>query len=141
MTLHTPEFRTLTISDTNTADRIIRMGDVYRIAFPAYGEESSSVQGGIRPAIIVSNDQNNKHSSTVQVIPITTSRIKKTRAYPMHVLIPADGKLLESVAMVEQLSTISKTWIVSERISTVSPEILIKLGAAFRIQFPISQFA
>jgi mRNA interferase MazF len=121
-------------------ERIIRMGDVYRIAFPESGV-GNSVQSGIRPAIVVSNNQNNKYSPTIQVIPLTTSRTKKARNYPMHVLIPGDGILLESVAMVEQLTPVSKSWIVSDCLTTIPPEIMVKLGAAFRVQFPISQFA
>lgn len=119
----------------------IRMGDVYRIAFPGYGQLQDSRQGGERPAIVVSNDLNNRHSPTVQVVPLTTSRGKMARNYPMHVFIPGDGKLLDSIAMLEQLQTIGKGQIISGRITSVPPEILIKLGAAFRVQFPISQFA
>ena len=36
------------------------------------GNPLGSVQGGIRPCIVVSNDINNIYAPTVQVIPLTT---------------------------------------------------------------------
>ena len=47
----------------------IRRGDIYYIdKYPTIGSEQ---QAG-RPAIIVSNEKNNQHSSTVEVVYLTT---------------------------------------------------------------------
>lgn len=70
----------------------------------------SSVQGGTRPVLIISNDDNNRNANTLTVIPLTTKH--KKMSMPTHVLIRmGKGSPLDrvSVALAEQITTIDKT--------------------------------
>ena len=65
----------------------------------------TSVQGGARPVIIVSNDISNERSGTVTVVPLTTQL--KHLEMPTHVVI--EGVMDEtSMALAEQVMTIDK---------------------------------
>ena len=68
-------------------------------------EAGSCIQGGIRPAIVISNDMCNKHSPVVTVVPLT-SRTK--RRLPTHVTVYGYGLACMSTAICEQLTTIDK---------------------------------
>lgn len=66
------------------------------------GNSTGSEQQSGRPAIIVSNDLNNKHSRTVEVIYLTT----QPKDYlPTHVTIKSCPK--ESTALCEQIHTVA----------------------------------
>lgn len=66
----------------------------------------SSVQGGIRPVVIISNDVCNEVSSVITVAPLT-SRMKKLNL-PTHAVIDTpDGG--HSVILAEQIMTIDKS--------------------------------
>ena len=75
----------------------IARGDIFIVKNQkAYGHE----QKNNRPAIIVSNDINNKHSKTVEVVYLTTKcKIKM----PTHVEVV--GRML-STALCEQITTV-----------------------------------
>jgi mRNA interferase MazF len=81
-----------------------RRGHIYQVNFnPSRGSE----QAGIRPALIVSNDVGNQHSSTVIVAAIT-SQIKRDAPYPFQVHLP-DGTLPKpSLVLCDQLFTCAK---------------------------------
>ena len=72
----------------------------------------SSVQGGIRPVIILSNDMGNAHADTVNVLPMT-KHLKKpelpchTQLDP-HSVTGGSQLLAPSMVLAEQLTTISK---------------------------------
>ena len=74
-------------------------GEIYYIE-PA--QKAGSEQSSGRPAIIVSNDLNNKHSSVVEVVYLTTQ--PKTDL-PTHVSIRSSTK--PSTALCEQVHSIS----------------------------------
>ena len=67
-------------------------------------EFSNNIQAGARPAIIVSNDDNNLHSPTVNVIPLTCQDKKDL---PVHTIITSAP--YDSVALSEQIFTINKS--------------------------------
>jgi mRNA interferase MazF len=69
---------------------------------PARGSE----QAGKRPAVIVTNDVLNQHSSVVTVAPIT-SKVPAKR-YPHVVRLPAKSLLGEGAVLCNQLVTIAK---------------------------------
>ena len=83
--------------------------DLYKEIAPKRGEiwyvdlgefDRSSVQRGIRPAVIVSSDIANEKSGVVTVVPLT-SKMKKTW-YPSHILINNDD--LETAAPTADIS-------------------------------------
>lgn len=64
--------------------------------------EESSVQGGNRPVLIVSNNDANRHASTVTVLPLT-GKLKKLNL-PSHCPVYWRGQT--SVVLAEQITTI-----------------------------------
>lgn len=77
----------------------IRRGDIYYIEkYPVVGSEQ---QAG-RPAIVVSNKENNRHSNTVEVVYLTT---RPKTDLPTHVHIESSAK--PSTALCEQVTTVS----------------------------------
>ena len=62
----------------------IRRGDILWADLGMF--PTTSVQGGVRPVIVVSNNKANTYSSVITVVPLT-SRIYKKRYLPTHVFI------------------------------------------------------
>ena len=99
---------------------------------------SGSIQSGFRPVLIISNDKNNKYSSVVNIIPMTTKMNK--RNLPCHVEIwdyKRFGLAAPSTLMVEQITTIPKDNLLYY-IGKIDDEyILHNLYNAMMAQFPI----
>lgn len=79
----------------------MKRGQIYYIR-TTYNEEGSE-QRGDRPAVIVSNDANNQHSETVEVVYMTT---QAKHDLPTHVYIRS--ALKPSTVLCEQICTVSK---------------------------------
>ena len=62
-----------------------RRGDIYFVDFGR--DTESSLQCGIRPALVVSNNRANENSPVITVIPLTARTYKRPH-FPTHVLIP-----------------------------------------------------
>jgi mRNA interferase MazF len=78
-----------------------RRGSVHWVDFnPTRGSE----QSGRRPAVIVSSDALNRHSTVVTVVPATSRLAKKV--YPHEVVV--DSSVLRGRILCGQLRTISK---------------------------------
>ena len=69
---------------------------------------NGSVQGGTRPAVVISNDKGNKFSPVLIVVPLT-SRVKKFMP-THHTIEPSmlNGLSKTSVALAEQIITVGK---------------------------------
>jgi len=82
----------------------MRRGDVYWVNLdPVIGAEV----GRRRPAVVVQNEAANRSSSTVTVIPLTSSI---DRVYPFQALVAAGegGLSRQSKALCEQVRTLSR---------------------------------
>lgn len=116
---------------------------------PRFGEiwmchltnKDDSIQSGYRPVFILSNDKNNTYSTTLNIIPITSKMNK--RNLPVHVELRSYQKFglkAPSTMMVEQTTTITiehlekKVGIINDR------QILLDIGRAMTVQFPIFSF-
>jgi len=77
-----------------------KRGELYYIFKASVGSEIDAEDG--RPGIIVSNDRNNRHSSCVEVVFLTT---RDKAPMPTHVEINATGR--RSTALCEQIHTVS----------------------------------
>ena len=102
-----PEPPGFTRQDT---DRSPMRGDIW---FASLGlHPATSVQGGTRPVVIVSNDIGNAHADTLNVVPMT--RHLKKPDLPCHTQLDPDSisdthqLLVSSMVLAEQLTTISK---------------------------------
>ena len=102
------------------------------------GERSGSLQSGRRPVLIVSNDKNNRYSSVLNVIPMTTKMNK--RNLPCHVEIhdyERFGLNAPSTIMVEQLTVVDKKDLMF-RIGKINDDrILMEICDAMAVQFPV----
>ena len=80
------------------------------IAMVELPEGKGSIQGGLRPCVIVSNSASCKYSPVVICVPLSSNINKKK--LPTHAIInpnPSDNRLKRaSVALCEQIITITK---------------------------------
>ena len=92
----------------------IRRGDILWADLGMF--PTTSVQGGVRPVIVVSNNKANTYSSVITVVPLT-SRIYKKRYLPTHVFISKydmTGIRKGSLALAEQVMSISTKCIIEK---------------------------
>ena len=61
----------------------IKRGDIIIVDL---GQHETSVQSGIRPCVVMSNDMANRHSPVITVVPLT-SKIRKKQYLPTHVFL------------------------------------------------------
>lgn len=85
---------------TSTGNNIIERGNIYWVSFdPSVGSETKK----IRPAIVISNNVQNKISLRVIVVPIT-SNVKSI--YPFESEVMVEGKRCK--ATLDQIRTVDK---------------------------------
>ncbi len=82
-----------------------KIGDIYMATLDTDSE--GSLQSGMRPVLIVSNDKANEFSPVITIIPIT-SRLGKKRL-PTHVYMTSCGLARPSIALAEQITSINKS--------------------------------
>lgn len=97
-------------------ERKVQRGDIY---YAKLGKTKGSVQGKSRPVVVLQNNIGNKHSPTLIVATIT-SKTRKKRNLPTHVLIQAEKLPMRSVVQLEQITTIDKKQLI--RYICVMPE-------------------
>ena len=113
------------------------------IWFAEFGfHPGTSVQGGCRPALVISNDVANRFSATVTVIPMTT-RMKK-EYLPTHVVMSASDANIaagqhfrRSMLLAEQVTTIGKDALVS-CVGRLKAEKLKEAESALLVQMNIT---
>lgn len=99
-------------------------------------KKPSSVQKGIRPAVVVQNDKGNIHSPVIQLSPIT-SRSKKS--LPTHVPVEnlnGTGLIKKSTILVEQTQLIDKHFIFG-KIGKLNHHLIPNLNRAVAIEYGI----
>ena len=112
-------------------DNYPKRGEIWYVSLePAVGHEISKT----RPALIISNDKNNEYSSTITLIPITSSIDK---IFPFEVFISKEhsGLSMNSKIKCNQVRTIDKLRLLKligkiseETLSEVEEALLIHLG-------------
>lgn len=101
----------------------------------------SSVQSGIRPCVVVSNNKNNRCSKVLSVCPCTAKVLKKNT--PTHIELKISqvrGRFeKDSIILAEQITTIDKRMVISimgcisaesEVMSSVDKALSLQLGMA-----------
>ena len=114
-------------------DSLILRGSIWLATLETH--IGTSVQGGFRPVIVVSNDVCNKFSKTVTVVPLTS--IIKRMKIPTHVLIPVteEMKLVKpTMVMAEQVMTIDKTSLKKYLSRINDRQLMDRINNAIRIQ-------
>ncbi len=87
----------------NTLNNFILRGNLY---FVNIVDGGGSKQDGLRPCLIVSNNANNRHSTVLEVVYIT-SKMTKVKL-PTHVPISGHGLTKPSLVLCEQISTVNR---------------------------------
>lgn len=106
----------------------MRKGDIYMANL---GEDEGSLQAGLRPVIIVSNNAANEHSPVITVIPMTT---KKKKRLPTHVYIQDCGLPKPSLALAEQITSINKSKMI-EKMGSIQQTVYEKqVTSAIKVQ-------
>lgn len=109
----------------------IKRGDIWYVesSYAAVGSEQRSG----RPAIVVSNDKNNQHSSTVEMVYLTT---QPKHDLPTHVTIRSTNRV--STAICEQITTVAVERIGSycgqatdEEMAAIDRAMLVSLGIQY----------
>ena len=108
-----------------------KTGDIYMADLDVNGE--GSLQTGRRPVLIISNDMANKYSPVITVIPMTSRMGKKK--LPTHVYIKDCGLRKPSIALAEQITSISKSKLLNKMgsIKTTIYESLVKDAIAVQL--------
>ncbi len=104
------------------------------------GNKEGSIQWGVRPVIILSNDKNNYFSSVLTVVPLTTSKFKKR--LPTHVDITQANSKIEkdSIALCEQTRIILKEYILRDQpLFTLSDELMSQIEYGVMVQLGLTQ--
>lgn len=120
------------IENKDKQEMIVKRGN---IVLCDLGSAKGSEQFGIRPCVVVQNESGNLFSSTVIVVPVT-SKMDRVKL-PTHVKI-SEGYGLEknSIALCEQLRTVSKTRI-GEVCGNVSMEDMKRITSALIVSLEI----
>lgn len=111
----------------------IHRGDIIEADFGIHA--NSSIQAGIRPAIVVSNNKANRHSTILTVVPLS-ARISKKTYLPTHVFVhicEAEGLKQNSIALAEQVTALEWRKIL-KTIGKASSRIMEELTKAVQIQ-------
>ena len=92
-----------------------------------------NVQSSTRPYLIISNNQCNRHSPTITVIPLTS----KTKHYlPTHYIIKINDK--QNIVLVKQITCINKAEICGY-MGTVEDSDLVEIERKIKIQLGIKE--
>lgn len=107
--------------------------------FPDYSLEeaeknSSSVQTGVRPAVVIQNDMGNKFSPVIQLSPITS---QSKKSLPTHVPVEnlcGTGLTKKSTILVESTRPIDKHFIFG-RIGKLNHHLMPNLNRAICVEY------
>ena len=113
---------------------VCKRGELYMARLSA-DEDGGSLQEGIRPILIISNDKCNEHSPVISVVPLTTKLHKHN--LPTHVLIEGCGLKRKSLVLAEQIISLNKTRI-ERYIGSIKESVYEKMvDQAIRIQLNV----
>lgn len=115
----------------------IERGDIIYADFGNH--PASSIQSGIRPAVVISNNKANLYSTVVTVVPLST-QIRKKLYLPTHLLIYIDeciGLDINSLALAEQVVSLDKRKILYKVGCIIDNEVMEQLTTAVQIQIGV----
>jgi len=105
--------------------KTIQRGEVYWVNLPT--EKDKKELQGQHPAVVISNNEQNKFSPLITILPLT-SQIDKI--YPFQVLSNLKDK--KGVILVDQIRTIDRTRL-GDKIDELSTETLDKIEKALHL--------
>ncbi|MCD8146369.1 MAG: type II toxin-antitoxin system PemK/MazF family toxin [Clostridiales bacterium] len=122
---------------------VYRRGDVY---LADCGKWRGSIQGGIRPVVVMQNNTGNRHSPTLSVVKLT-SKVNKKPNQPTHYMLEnIRGIPYPSQVLAEQPDTINKSDIIrymahlsEKHMAEISRCLEVELGLDTEHEPPFSQ--
>ncbi|MFH1711191.1 MAG: type II toxin-antitoxin system PemK/MazF family toxin [Nanoarchaeota archaeon] len=111
----------------------IKRGDIVLAGLePVKGSE----QGGVRPVLIIQNDEGNKYSPTTIIAPITSKEF--TKEFPTNVEMSKQESKLNSnsTVLLNQIRTIDKSRII-KKISSLDNFTMNKVYRAIKVSLAI----
>jgi len=111
----------------------IKRGDICLINLePVKGSE----QGGVRPCLIIQNDQGNEYSPLTIIAPLTSKEF--TKEFPTNVFVSKkDSKLnRDSTILLNQIKTIDKTRLI-KKISSLNSFLMNQVDMAIKISLAL----
>jgi mRNA interferase MazF len=114
---------------------VIHRGQVFWVTFdPTLGSEIQKT----RPALVVSNDINNKHSPLVTVLPITSKT--GDRVYPYEVLLGTGAAGLREGGKIKanQIRTLDKQRFKGRALGTLREDLMSSVDEAMKIHLGLS---
>ena len=109
---------------------IINRGDVFYANLECH---NTSVQSGVRPIVIVSNQKCNRYSPIVSIVCLTTSTNKSPLPTHVSLSVSETGLSRDSICLCEQPMSISKTALLNF-ITTLDDKHMRKIEIALRCQ-------
>lgn len=110
----------------------IKRGDIIIVDL---GQHETSVQSGIRPCVVISNNMANRYSPVITVVPLT-SKIHKKEYLPTHVFLNGyrnTGLNRHSLALCEQITSVAFSDVL-EVAGRVSKRKLAEISNAVKVQ-------
>lgn len=108
-----------------------KYGSVYYVLdIPSHGSEPR----GRKPAIVISNDSNNKFSNIVQVVFLA----EKEPTLPTHVPIPATGRIRASIAQCEAVTPVAVDRL-ENYLGDIDPDTMMRIRKGIRINLNMEQ--
>ncbi len=119
--------------NNNIDTRVIR-GGIYLVDLR---ERVGSEQGGLRPVVVIQNDNGNRFSPTTIICPLTS---KNKQMKETHVILTPDdcGVIMDSTVLCEQITTIDKSRIKSKVGEIRNPQKICDIEEKILISFGIS---
>lgn len=103
----------------------IMRGDIFYVA--KYGDTTGSEQNSGRPAVVVSNNKNNEHIPTVEIVYCTT---KPKEDLPTHCTVRSTT--VTSTVLCEQVTTVDKQRL-GDYIGSCTDDEMARINTAIRI--------
>lgn len=119
---------------TNSSGPYPKRWEIYDVALDAV---VGSQIGKRRPALVVSNDINNRFSTTVTVVPLTSAAPR--RDFPFEAMIPAgvSGLPRDSRAKCDQIRTVDKRRVRRLR-GVLPPDLRQRVERAIKVHLHLS---
>ncbi len=90
-------------------NKALKRGQLFMVDLGEVNEYSGSLQKGLRPCILISNEMACRYSPILTVVPLTTRYTKKP--IPTHYYIAMDGQnrlRRDSIVLCEQIITVNR---------------------------------
>ena len=111
----------------------MRRGEIY------FAELSPTVGSEInkrRPALIVSNNANNRAANTITVVPLT-SNTSPARPFEVLVLARQTGLPRDSKVLAQQIRTISKARVAPKKVGELDQALMQQVDAAIKLHLAL----